>query len=109
MRTLRILTDGGAEGVPFFRDRDGIWAVRADPAEVMDYTLDWTGWLAGDTISTSSWKAEDATVNSSSNTTSSTTVWATAPTDPYGSVTNTIVTTGGRTKKLRLRLYYQAA
>ena len=109
MRTLRMLTGGAADGAPFFRVRDGVWAMRADPAEVLDYTIDWTGWLAGDTFSTSNWAAEDATVNSSSNTTTSATVWTTAPSDPFGSLTNTIVTTGGRTKKLRLRLYHQAA
>ncbi len=64
MPTLRLLVTGVAFGAPFFRDRDSIWAVRADPDEVIDYTLDWTGWLAGDTISTSSWQAENATVNS---------------------------------------------
>lgn len=26
-----------------------------DPAETLDYSLDWTSWLAGDTISTATW------------------------------------------------------
>lgn len=28
-----------------------------DPHAVLDYTVDWTRWLAGDTIATSAWLA----------------------------------------------------
>ena len=105
MRILRLLVTGVAFGASYFRDRDGTWSTYADPTELLDYSVDWVGWLAGDTISTSSWSAENTTVNSTSNTTSNTTAWVTAPIGPCGSITNTIATVSGRTRKLWLRLY----
>ena len=48
-----------------------------DPEAVLDYTVDWTAWLAGDTISTLTVTAITAgiTVDSSSNTTTAATAW----------------------------------
>lgn len=105
MRILRLLATGVAFGAPNFRERDGIWSTYVHPTELPDYSVDWLGWLAGDTISTSSWVAENANVDSTSNTTNSTTAWDTAPIGPCGSIISTIGTLGGRTRKLRLRLY----
>jgi len=103
MSTLRVLETGAAFGAPYFRDRDSIWAARADPVEVIDCKLDWTGWLVTDTILTRNWTAENATVDRSSNKTNGVTVWVTTPADPNGSVTNAIVTTAGRTPKFKLQ------
>ena len=70
-----------------------------DPAAVLDYQLNWSAWLDGDTISTSTWSAETGiTVDSESETTSAATVWLSSgsPGEDY-EVTNQIVTDGGRT------------
>ncbi len=75
-----------------------------DPNEVLDYVRTWTEFLAGDTITTSTWTAETGiTVSSSSNTTTTATVWLSGGTagNRY-LVTNRIVTTAGRTAEFSL-------
>lgn len=73
-----------------------------DPDEVLDYGFDWSDWLdeIGDTISTSAWEKDSAslTVTDETKTTTSTTVWLSAGVlgETYF-VTNRIVTVGGRT------------
>ena len=45
-------------------------------AEVLDYHVDWTAWLNGDTITTSTWIVTvGITVDSESETTSISTIW----------------------------------
>lgn len=72
------------------------------PASVLDYSEDWTAWLDGDTIATSTWALgtgeQDLTIDSDSETTLVTTVWLSGGLlyREY-EVTNTIVTAGGRT------------
>lgn len=76
-----------------------------DPDEVLDYIRDWTAALDGDTISTSTWTPETGiTVDTSSNTTTTATVWVSGGTvgETYG-ITNRIVTAGGRTFEHTLR------
>jgi hypothetical protein len=71
-----------------------------DPNDVRDFTIDWSGALVGsDTITTSTWSAESGvTVVTSTKTNTTTTVWLSGGTDGEGySVTNRIVTVGGRT------------
>lgn len=71
-----------------------------DPNAVLDWVFDWSNWLlAGETITTSTFATTAGiTVNSSSNTTTNTTVWLSGGnTGQIYSVTNTVVTTGGRT------------
>ena len=71
-----------------------------DPAAVLDYPLDWTDWLTGsEVISTSTWAADAGiTIDSDTNTTTSATVWLSAGTsgERYR-VSNTVVTDGLRT------------
>lgn len=70
-----------------------------DPNAVLDYPIDWSDWLDSDTISTSAWTVEPGiTEDSSSNTTTVATIWLSGGTagETY-SITNTIVTAGGRT------------
>lgn len=72
--------------------------VKIDTA-VLDYEEDWTAWLEGDTISTSSWVADTGiTIDSDSNTTVKGVVWLSGGTvgESYD-VTNTITTAGLRT------------
>ena len=78
-----------------------------DPNDVLDYQLDWTARLGGDTISTSTWliASGDITIDSDSNTTTVTTVWLSGGTaDTTVVVTNRIATSGGRTMDQSVRL-----
>lgn len=72
-----------------------------DSADTLDYAFDWAGWLAGDTISSSSWSATTGlTVASSSNTTTTATVFVSGgTTGTTYTVSNTIITAGQRTKQ----------
>jgi len=70
-----------------------------DPLAALDYTLDWSVWLVGaETISTSTWTAQAGlTVDSDSNTATAATVWLSGGTVGQSyTVTNHIVSTGGR-------------
>jgi hypothetical protein len=71
-----------------------------DPHAILDYTIDWTRWLAGDTIATSEWLvAAGLTKVADSKTVSSATVWLSGGTAGQSyTVTNRIVTNGGRTE-----------
>jgi hypothetical protein len=70
-----------------------------DPAEVLDYSMDWKARLATDTISTSTWTVPSGiTKNTDSFAATATTIWLSA--GVLGKtyiLTNTIVTAGGRT------------
>lgn len=70
-----------------------------DPDDILDYSFDWTAWLAtNETISTSTWlNSPGITVNSSTNTAQIATVWLSGGVsgNPY-TVTNRIVTNQGR-------------
>lgn len=71
-----------------------------DPHAVLDYVLDWTKWLSGDTIATSEWTVPAGlTLNSHSNTTKRTTAWISGGSASQSyTVTNRITTAGGRTE-----------
>jgi len=69
-----------------------------DPGSTVDYELDWTPYLAGDTITASTWSVPGLTVTTSSNTTTGTTVWVSGGTIGERYVArNTITTAGGLT------------
>ena len=71
-----------------------------DPNAVLDYSIEWSKWLAGDQIQTSTWSVSDPVIQvvDSSNTATRTTVWLSggAAGQSY-TVTNRITTSGGRT------------
>jgi hypothetical protein len=71
-----------------------------DPNAVLDYTIDWTRWLAGDQIAASEWLVPTGiTKVADSKTASSATVWLSGGTAGQSyTVTNRITTTGGRTE-----------
>lgn len=77
-----------------------------DPDEVLDYQIDWTDRLASDTILSSSWTVP-AGITKDSDTFGSTSViiWLSdgAAGETY-SITNRIVTAGGRTMDQSVRL-----
>lgn len=70
-----------------------------DPDATLDYGFDWEAWLDGDTIVTSTWIVPAGlTKDSDTKTTTATTVWLSGDTEgQVYSVTNRIVTSGGRT------------
>lgn len=71
------------------------------PAEVLDYRVDWTARLAGDTISTSVWSIPAGLTGSlQSNTPNTTTTFLAGGTAGSSySIENTITTAGGRTMR----------
>jgi hypothetical protein len=81
-----------------------------DPDAVLDYSVDWSKWLAGDQIETSAWSVSDPALEATdeSNTTTRTTVWLSggAVGQSY-TVTNCITTTGGRTDERSLVIQVQ--
>lgn len=85
-----------------------------DPDEIKDYTFDWSSILGSDTIALSTWQVVSGTglvINSPSatNTSNTTTFWASAGVvgQTY-QILNRIVTTGGRTydrtRKLKMKV-----
>jgi len=71
-----------------------------DPNAVLDYSIDWTRWLAGDQIATSVWLvATGLTKVADSRAGSLATVWLSGGTAGQSyTVTNRITTAGGRTE-----------
>lgn len=69
-----------------------------DPNATLDYIIDWTAWLNGDTISTSNWAMHpDLTATNASNTTTSATVFISGGTaGKTYKVRNRITTANGR-------------
>lgn len=78
-----------------------------DPDEVLDYVIDWSARLAGDTITGSTWivPVEGITKDSDTNSPTTTTIWLSG-----GSVgqaytfTNRVTTLGGRTMDQSARI-----
>jgi hypothetical protein len=81
-----------------------------DPNAVLDYSVDWSKWLAGDQIQTSSWSVSDPALEAAddSSTTTRTVVWlAGGVTGRSYTVTNRITTSGGRTDERSLVIQVQ--
>lgn len=70
-----------------------------DPEAELDYTIDWSEWLDTDTIASSSWDVPTGLTATDDDSTSTTaTVWLSEGVDNHNyTITNTIVTAGGRT------------
>lgn len=71
-----------------------------DPNAVLDYSIDWTRWLAGDQIAASEWIIPSGlTKMADSKTSTSATVWLSGGTAGQSYiVTNRIATAAGRTE-----------
>jgi hypothetical protein len=69
-----------------------------DPDAKLDYTVDWTKWLNGDTISKSEWIVPDGLNDEDdSNTSTTATIWLSGGTTGHEyTVTNRITTAGSR-------------
>lgn len=68
------------------------------PAEVRDYSHDWTPFLGDDSIATSVWTASGATLDSDVFDDTTVTVWVSGGTSGVARLTNTVTTVGGRTE-----------
>lgn len=82
-----------------------------DPDEVLDYEIDWTKRLDGDTITSEDFiVAEgDVVVDSSTSTDSTATVWLSGGTlDEQCLITCRVVTAGGRTMDQSMKLKIKA-
>jgi len=77
-----------------------------DPSAVLDYQFDWSAWLGTDTIASSTWTVPTGiTKDSSSNTTTTATVWLSGGTaDTNYECANTIVTASARTDQRTLTI-----
>lgn len=69
-----------------------------DPDAVLDYQVNWSTWLDGDTIADAEWEAETGiTIDSQSFTTTAATVWLSGGTASVDyNVTSRITTAAGR-------------
>ncbi len=81
------------------RDKSGNYFVYQDRDETLNYQVDWTAWLNGDTISSASYVARNVTLESSNNTTTATEVYVTGT---NGYVVTTITTALGLVKQMTL-------
>ena len=71
-----------------------------DPNAVLDYSVEWSKWLAGDQIATSEWSVSDSSLEATDDsiTATRTAVWLSGGTvGQLYTVTNRITTAGGRT------------
>jgi len=80
-----------------------------DPQELLDYRVDWSGPLGGDTIVTSSWAVSEGTVTigtppSTKDTTSATAWVGGGLAGEIAILTNTITTAGGRTYEQSIKI-----
>lgn len=75
-----------------------------DPQSVLDYTLDWSDWLGSDTISQSTFTVPSGiTKDSDSFDDTTATIWLSSGTlGKKYTITNKIVTNGGRTDERSL-------
>ncbi len=78
-----------------------------DPAAELDYSIDWTAWLDGDTIATSEWTVPGGLAKESDQeTTQVTTVWLSGggPPGRHYLVKNRITTAAGRTDERTIEI-----
>jgi hypothetical protein len=84
-------------------------ALRQDPSDVLDYTVDWSNVLVGgETISTSSWTAPGLTITGEVSGTTTVTAFLAGGTDgTQYVVTNQITTSASRTYNRQFTLTVQ--
>ena len=81
-----------------------------DPNAVLDYSIEWSKWLAGDQIATSEWSTSDQALEASggSITATRTTIWLSGGTVSQSyTVTNQVTTVGGRTDERSFTILVQ--
>lgn len=107
-RTVRILSDGSITnaGAKMAIDGAGFASFLQAPEATELLQLDWTGYLGGETISTSAWEAGNLATAGAANTNGVTSVRVSAvPEWSYGYAKNTITTSGSRIATREVRFY----
>jgi len=101
-----IVLSGISISGTFVQNPDGWYSPDKDPTAVLDYSVDWTQWLAQDTLATSSWSADvGITVTATSFTTTVATVWLSGGTaGRIYSIHNSITTVGGRVNEQSFKI-----
>lgn len=82
------------------------WSPKA-PSDVLDYSVDWSKWLGGDSITASEWTLNSGTVTIDAKAADgkTTKVWVSGgEANVRNEMTNTITTTGGRTRSEQFTL-----
>jgi hypothetical protein len=87
------------------------WSATKDPDDIVDYVLDWSARLDGDTLESSQWlpvEGNDLVIDSSFFTDTVATVWLSGGTVGDAYVLNRVTTAGGRqydqTMKLKIKV-----
>lgn len=99
---LILALAGAAFGATFIFESDGWHAPSKDPGATLDYSIDWSQWLAGDTIATSAWTVDNGITGARyainpANTV--VTIWLSGGTlSSTYKITNTITTAAGRSQ-----------
>lgn len=77
-----------------------------DPQSVLDYQIDWSKWLRGDTIASSTWTVRAGITKTDEDFTDTTaTIWLSGGTVGMSYLlTNTITTVGGRTDERSIQV-----
>lgn len=81
-----------------------------DPGATLDFSIDWTTWLSGDTITISAWSVPSGITSVSETITSSriTTIWLSGGSvGGYYSLVNTITTAGSRVNEMTITIAVQ--
>jgi len=92
----------------YLHDAAGPYLLK-DPDANLDYAFDWSLWLAGDTIATSSVTVTNATKGATSNTSTAVTVWISGGSaGQVATVACRITTAAGRIDERTIRLKIQA-
>lgn len=108
MNTVRVLADGSviSAGPKLARDYYGVLAFQQDPDETSLLTIDWTGYLGTETISSITWTATGLTKASEATSGKTTSVKISAvPTNSHGEIEAALTTSGGRIKVVTIRFY----
>ena len=91
----------------FLFDRTGPYLLK-DPDSNLDYTFDWTEWLDGDTVASSTVTVTGGTKGTTSNTSTAVTVWVSGGTSNQTiTVACKITTSAGRIDERSVRLKVQ--
>lgn len=93
----------------FHRDHRGYWAEQ-DPAELLDWSIDWSARTGADPIVHSVWSADAGiTLAAPSTDGAVTTAWLSGSERGTYEISNTVTTQGGRTHCRRFRIIVQEA
>jgi hypothetical protein len=105
---LVLIMPQAGQGAGFTQRAEGWYAPAKTPNDTLDYGVDWTLWLAGDTITTSTWTVTSGVtvgVKALNPAGTITTIWISGGTaGTTYTLANTINTVGGRIKQQSFKI-----